>query len=62
MPEATPEIMGAFGKPVKLNGDVLGDEQVRFLFDPISHVLVMVEVIRAAPGRRADLSLPQPEH
>ncbi len=50
MPEATPEIMGAFGKPLKLNGDKRGDDQVRFHFEPKHNRLCQVEMIHAQPG------------
>jgi hypothetical protein len=50
MPEATPEIMGAFGKPLKLNGDKRGDDQVRFHFEPKHQRLCQVEMIHAQPG------------
>jgi len=49
MPEGTPEVMGGFGKPLKLNGDKRGDDEVRFHFEPLQHVLCMVEVIHAQP-------------
>jgi len=50
MPESTPEIMGAFGKPLRLNGDQRGDDQVRFHFEPENHTLCGIEVIRAQPA------------
>lgn len=49
MPEATPEIMGAFGKPLKLDGDKRGDDQIRFHFEPEQHTLSGIEVIYAQP-------------
>lgn len=53
MPESTPEIMSAFGKPLKLNGDRRGDDQVRFHFDPETHLLCRIEVLRGQPGSGA---------
>jgi hypothetical protein len=49
MPESTPEIMGSFGKPLRLNGDRRGDDQIRFIFEPVSHHLVGIETIYASP-------------
>jgi hypothetical protein len=49
MPQETPEIMGAFGKPLILNGDVSGDEQVRFFFDRDHFILTRIEVAHGSP-------------
>lgn len=49
MPEATPEIMSSFGKPLRLNGDERGVDEVRFHFEPEQHWLSCIEVIRGTP-------------
>jgi hypothetical protein len=51
MPQETPEIMGAVGKPLVLNGDESGDEQVRFFFDRESSILTRIEVAHGGPGK-----------
>jgi len=53
MPESTPEIMSSFGKPLRLNGDRRGDDQVRFYFDGLEHRLMGVEVIHGMPNSGA---------
>ncbi len=49
MPESTPEIMSSWGKPLRLNGDKRGDDQVRFHFEPARNTLCAIEVIHGQP-------------
>jgi hypothetical protein len=48
-PPSTPDIMGGFSKPLKLDGNNRGDDEVRFHFDGGAHTLCQIEWIYAQP-------------